>query len=277
MTRVAVIMAVYNCKNYDMLLDSVKSIINQSFEDFEFLICNDGSDDGHKTEKYLERIKKLDPRISIYSYKINKGPAYARNYCISKSNSEYIAIQDDDDRSRNDRLEKEFKFLDNHSQYDFVGSIARVYNEKKVWGIYTLPEYPERKNFLWNSPFANPTIMFRRNVFDAVGGYRISKETKVTAEDYDLFMRLYSKGYKGYNIQETLYDYRIINDPKVKYRKIRKRYAETIVRCKGFKQLKLGIKSLPYIVKPLVVGLIPQRFFYHIKNNQYQCKKRKYK
>ncbi|MFM9597053.1 glycosyltransferase family 2 protein, partial [Streptomyces scabiei] len=103
MTKVSVIMSVYNADNYDVLLASVKSILNQSFRDFEFIICNDGSSNT-QTEKYLSIIKNLDPRIRIIGYKKNMGLAYSRNQCIKVCQGKYIAFQDYDDISAPDRL-----------------------------------------------------------------------------------------------------------------------------------------------------------------------------
>lgn len=205
MTKVSVIMSVYNVDNYDVLLASVKSILNQSFKDFEFIICDDGSTNG-VTQEYLSKLKKLDKRIRIIGYKTNRGLGYSRNQCISLSKGKYIAFQDDDDVSEPQRLEEEVVFLNKHEQFSFVGTIANVFNKDGVWGEYRIPEKPQRKDFLWNSPFLNPSMMFRAAVLKNINGFKVSTENK-RAEDYDLFFRLYAKGYKGYNIQRKLFNY----------------------------------------------------------------------
>ena len=68
MPLVSVIMSVFNVKKYEYLLNSVNSILNQTYKNFEFIICDDGSTDS-KTKEYLERISKLDSRIKIIGYK----------------------------------------------------------------------------------------------------------------------------------------------------------------------------------------------------------------
>ena len=78
MPKVSVIMGVHNCKNVELLRKSINSILNQTFEDLEFIICDDGSTDD--TLKILNDIKRLDERIKIETYSENRGLAYALNH-----------------------------------------------------------------------------------------------------------------------------------------------------------------------------------------------------
>lgn len=266
---VSVVMSVYNPNSYQVLLDSVNSILNQTFKDFEFIICDDGSTD-KRTDEYFKKIDRLDSRIKVIGYKHNHGLAYSRNQCLKISRGKYIAFQDADDISEPDRLKKEVFFLDHHLQYSFVGTNANVFDKNGVWGEYKNPEKPDKKDFLWNSPFLNPSMMFRGNALMAVGGFRVSSETK-RAEDYDLFFRLYAKGYKGFNIQEKLFNYRIeIENEKVqKYRPMSDRIQEAKVRYEGFKELKIGVKGIPFVLKPILIGVIPNKLFYFIRKHNY--------
>ncbi|GHN40575.1 glycosyltransferase family 2 protein [Lactobacillus delbrueckii] len=268
MPKVSVIMSTYNCKSYKALEKSIRSIVDQTYSDWEFIIYNDGSKDGGKTSDYLKKLGKLDSRIQIIDCPDNHGLAYAKNEMIKVARGKYITAQDDDDVSCPTRLAKEVNFLDNHPEYAFVGTVATVFDTNGTWGHYDLKERPTRKTFLWNSPFLHPSVMFRREILDQVNGYRVAKET-LRAEDYDLFFRLYSKGYKGYNIQEDLYEYRIDNDPNKKYRPMSDRIQEAKVRYKGFKSFGMLTKGLPYVIKPILIGLIPQKIFYVIKKNRY--------
>lgn len=137
-------------------------------------------------------------------------------------------------------------------------------------GEYRIPEKPQRKDFLWNSPFLNPSMMFRAAVLKNINGFKVSTENK-RAEDYDLFFRLYAKGYKGYNIQRKLFNYRIeIEDEKnKKYRPMKDRINEAKVRIKGFKMLHMSIRGIPFVIKPVLIGLIPHQIFYKIRRKQY--------
>lgn len=267
MELISVVMGVYNCENrIDLVEQSVKSIINQTYKNWELIICNDGSTD--ETYKYLKQIAKLDSRIRVISYNKNRGRAYAANFGIKHARGNYIARQDDDDISYPNRLEKEIEYLKNHKEIGFVGSNADVYNSNEgIWGELIVPETPTKNSFLWNSPFIQPTIMFRKESLDLVDGYRVKKETR-RCEDYDLFMRLYAKGIRGYNIQQNLCRYKVENSSK-KYRSSRDRVEEMKVRLYGFKEMNIGIKRVPYVIKPILVGLIPQFIFRKIKEKQY--------
>lgn len=199
MPNVSVIMGVYNSKNFDLLRKSVESILHQTYKDYEFIICSDGSTDEVTDE--LNKLAQLDSRIKIIAYKKNRGLNHALNKCLSLSRGKYIARQDDDDISQIERLEKQVRFLNENLEYSIVGTCANVFDDNGIWGEYRVPEQPGKEDFLWNSPFMHPTIMIRKDDLLSVEGYREVKETR-RCEDYDLFMNLYSMGYKGYNIQE---------------------------------------------------------------------------
>lgn len=266
MPTVSIIMGVYNCKRPDLLDKSIHSIIDQTYEDWEFIICNDGSTDG-RTLDLLNQYSKLDTRISVISYEKNSGLAHALNMCLENAKGKYIVRQDDDDLSKPDRIKKLVEYADSHPEYSIVGSIADVTDDNGVWGEYPLAEAPKKKDFYWTNPFAHPTVLMRKEDLIRVGGYRVAKETK-RQEDYDLFMRMYAAGYKGYNIQEKLYEYRIVNG-NTKYRPMRDRVDESVVRFKGYKWMGILIGGIPYVLKPIVIGLIPQRIFKKIKRKQY--------
>jgi len=265
MPYISVIMGVYNCENMVALKDTVDSIINQKFEDWEFIICNDGSTDN--TLDNLKKIEKLDNRIKIISYKENRGLGSALNSCINVSKGKYIARQDDYDISKPDRFSKQIKFLEENPDISIVGTIADVFNDKLEWGSYFVPERPSKNDFLWNSPFLHPSIIMKKDDLVCAGGYRISIETRL-CEDFDLFMRMYSLGMKGYNIQEKLYKYRIDIGAQ-KYRPMRVRIEEAKVRYKGYKILGLLPRGIIYVFKPIVIGLIPWIAFKRIRKKQY--------
>ena len=266
MPKVSVIMGVFNCKDPKMLEDSVASIINQTYKDWEFIICNDGST--NNTLEILEKVAKLDSRIRIISYEKNKGLANALNYCLKYANGELIARQDDDDISLPERFEKQVAFLNKHKEYNLVGTIAYVYDDNGIWGSYALDKEPSKTSFLWNSPFIHPSIMVYKSDLFKIGGYRVEKETR-RCEDYDLFMRMYAVGMKGYNIQEHLYKYKIIRDSENKHRPMKYRIDEAIVRFKGFMAMRIFWKGIPFIIKPIIIGLIPQTIFKKIKKKTY--------
>ena len=250
--RVSIVMGVYRPRR-DYLLDSVESIIAQTFEDWELIICNDGSAD-NASEDLLDEVASLDSRVKIVGYTQN-------------ARGEYIARQDDDDRSVPMRLQEQVRYLDGHPGCSFVGSEASVFDTEGQWGHYDLEADPVAETFLWNSPFIHPTVVFRRDILDAAKGYRVAPETE-RVEDYDLFMRLVAMGYAGHNIKDDLYEYRIDRNLR-KYRPMATRINEACVRARGFKALGLGMKSFPYIAKPVVLGLIPGKLMGAIRRTRY--------
>jgi glycosyltransferase EpsE len=258
--KVSIVMGVYNVEK-KMLLKVIESIINQTYQDWEFIICDDGSTG--KTWSNLLEISKLDNRIKLVRHRSNLGHAAALNNCITLSEGMYIARQDQDDYSDPHRLEKQIEFLDNHPEYSIVGSNINLINDNGIIGSRIFKEKPCEKDFLWNSPFVHPSIMMRKQDLVNAGCYTVSKETRMT-EDYELFMRLYAMKMLGYNIQESLYYYYISSVSSNK-RKFKYRVDEAVVRYKGFKKLHLMPQGLLFVAKPILVGLIPKKMLFSLK------------
>lgn len=262
MCKVSVIMGIYNMANKKNIVKlAIESILNQTYRDFEFIICDDGSNDD--TYNVVKNIVKGDERVILLKNEKNKGLAYSLNRCIEKAKGKYIARMDSDDISESNRLEKQIQFLDAHSEYAMVGCNLLLINDKGIWGKRILAEKPNKKSFLFTSPFCHPAIVMRRKVLDNVNYYKVEKITR-RAEDYDLFMRIYAKGYKGYNMQEFLYQFREDNDT-YKRRAYKYRWDEFQIRYRGFKMLGLMPLAMPYVIKPLIVGLIPQKILVRLR------------
>lgn len=255
-------MGVYNPKQPEYLLQAVQSIIGQTFQDWEMLIYDDGSD-----KKYIPVIRKaaeLDPRIRLIRCEKNHGLAYALNQCIKQARGKYIARMDDDDISKPERLEKIYDFLEIHREYQWAGTNSDLIDEKGVWGRGTMQEIPEKEDYLPYSPYIHPSVVFRKKILDRIKGYKVASDT-MRCEDYELFMRLYENGYRGYNLQEPLFQYRE-DDNAYKKRKYCYRIREMKIRYQGFKKLGiLSIRTLPYVVKPVVTGLIPHKTIKYLR------------
>lgn len=246
----------------------IKSVVNQTYKNLQIICCDDCSEDG--TYKKLLEWSKKDPRICIMRNKSNSGAALSRNRCIKKAAGIYVAQIDDDDYCALDRIEKQVSFLDKHKEYAFVSTGAYYFDEYGVWGKSQRSKdvSPTKEVFLWNAFFLNPSMMYRKEVLNAVGGYRVAKETR-RSQDYDMHMRMYAAGYKAYTMAEPLtYYYRGKNSyPKCKYRY---RIDEAKIRWKNFKNLGLLPKGIPYVIKPLIVGLVPIKLIemFKRKNNK---------
>lgn len=263
--KISIIMGVLNAE--PRLDSSIESILRQTYENWEFIICDDGSTDN--TYEKLEEWARKDSRIIPIKNEKNMGLASALNHCLKYVTGEYVARMDDDDWSYPERFEKQIAFLETHKEFDFVSSAIDLYDGKKITGFQNvLAVEPKKEDFLWNSPFVHPATMFRRESIMKVNGYRIAKEIRRT-EDIDLFMRMYAAGMKGYNIPEALLRY-YVTTSAMKKRKYKYRIDEVIVRYKGFKMLGLLPKGWIYVIKPLVVGLLPKSIVVKMQKRKYK-------
>lgn len=260
--EISVIMGVYNPKSREQLMAAVESIVNQTFQNWEMLLYDDGSEPIYIP--VIQEAADMDSRITLIRNEKNHGLAYGLNQCIQRAKGRYIARMDDDDISKPQRLEKMYEFLEKHKEYQWVGSNSELIDEHGVWGNDTMEEIPGKEDFLAYSPYIHPTVVFRKKVLERLKGYKVAEETR-RCEDYELFMRLHERGYRGYNLQESLLQYR--EDLNAyKKRKYCYRIREMKVRYEGFK--KLGIlkpQTVPYVVRPLVSGLISPKLIQYIR------------
>lgn len=254
-------MGVYNEEKY--VSRAIDSILGQSYKDWRLWICDDGSTD--KTLEILYMYEKQFPeKINIIANEKNLGLTDSLNMLIKKTSAKYIARMDGDDICQKERLATEKNFLDINEEYAVVGSIVNKFDENGIFAVSKYPEFPQKKDLLWNSPFAHPTIMIRRDILLKLNGYRNIKKTS-RCEDYDLWMRLYEEGYKGYNIQIPLLDY-YEGRTSYKKRKYKYRICEAKTRYEGFKKNKLLPLGFVFILKPLITGLIPARIMIKMRN-----------
>ncbi len=250
---VSVIMGVYNEKNREQLELAIDSILSQTLQEIEFIICDDGSE--QTCSEMLREICARDGRIRLYRHEENQGLAAALNTCLSHARGEYVARMDGDDISKPERLKRQWEYLENHPAYALVGCSAELIDERGIWGNRDLIPDPKKEDFLFGSPFMHPTIMMRRGVLARLGGY-CTEDFALRTEDYELFMRLYALGERGHNMPERLFCYREDGNSYVR-RKYRYRLREFEVRRRGFARLGISRGNKRYIIKPLIVGLIP--------------------
>ncbi len=262
MPRISIIMGIYNTPNKEIVKEAVDSILNQSFKDFEFIICDDGSTD--ETYQTVKELINNDLRCILLKNDKNVGLAQTLNNCLKVSNGEYIARMDADDISVLTRLEEEVSFLDQHPEFSLVSGYAELFDEYGIYGIRTNVEYPQNKDMLFGPPFIHAAMLIRKKDLLDLGGYRVCKET-LRAEDYDLWMRLYASGKRGYNLQMVVYK---IREDKNAYKRraYKYRFDEAQVRYHGFKRLGLLPNGIFYVIKPLIVGLIPQSMLKILRN-----------
>lgn len=238
-----------------MLREAIASIQNQTYEDWELVVCDDGSTD--HTWEVLEGIAKKDLRIRLVHGTCNRKAGYARNLCIQAARGRYIAVMDADDVSAPGRLEKQRQYLETHAEVAFAGCrgeffIQNIGDDKER---YWYRSRPEARDFLFSLPYVHASLMFRREALELVHGYDSSR-LAVRVEDYDLLLRLYGMGQRGANLPEVLYYIRR-DAQQYRRRKYRYRLHEAYVKYKGFLGLGLMPVGIPYACKPLLVGMLP--------------------
>ena len=194
---VSVIMPVYNSEKY--VSWAIESILQQSYQNFEFIIINDGS-----TDATVEQIEKFDDqRIRFINHSENSGNYKRRNEGMALSKGKYICVMDADDEALPFRLAVQVGFLEKHqsvlavgSQFEFIGK-----------GISNKPmEYESIKvKLLYNNMFLHPSLLIRKSVITELGGYN---EAYCYSSDYDLACQIAMKG-EIVNMPDVLMRYRI--------------------------------------------------------------------
>ena len=200
--KVSVIMPSYNAGN--ALLLAVQSICQQSLQEWELILLDDGSSDGS-----VEKIKNLfDNRIRIFKNEINKGLSYRLNQGIFLCKSQYIARMDADDISFTRRLEVQFNFLEKNKDIDLISSKTLVFNSYNYQPLGLLT-YKKNHNSIvgmpWKSiPMPHPTWMGRTEWFKK---YLYKIPEVLRAEDQELLLRSMTDS-KFYSYPEVLLGYR---------------------------------------------------------------------
>jgi len=206
---VSVIMATYNePENY--LRESIESILNQTFKDFEFIIVLDNPNN-KKAEKIIKEYQQKDKRIVFIKNEKNLGRGASRNKAIDIANGRYIAILDADDIALPQRLEKQFKYMEDNKDVDLLftwvyfidedGNILREFKPEK----YKFKEI--RKYFFKEHLTVHPSMMIKSDILKKIK----YDEGLIRSQDYDLWIKCIAKNYKFDVIEEFLLKYRIPN------------------------------------------------------------------
>tara|TARA_R110002126_G_scaffold181187_2_gene329916 strand:- start:4353 stop:5177 length:825 start_codon:yes stop_codon:yes gene_type:complete len=258
--RVSVIMAVYNADIY--LEESIKSILNQSFADFEFLIVDDCSkDDSPNT---LKAFSLIDSRIKVYTNKENLGLTKNLNKLIQISKGEYIARMDADDVSLPERFKEQVEYFESHSDIDIIGTFSRnISNSGVVIGHRKVPvTHSEILKLLPKlNPMSHPTVMFKASSIRQVGGY---DERYRTSQDFHLWFKAIGNGLKINNIPKVLFEYRM-NDSYVSRKSFKYRLNEFKIKLDGYKLINHPWYKYHQALISLVLAIIPPFLFSQLK------------
>lgn len=203
---ISVVMSVRNEQRF--IDEAIQSILDQTYDDFEFIIIDDASTD--TTSSILDRYQNIDKRIIVLRNEENQG---ALSKCLNKgirqAKGRYIARMDGDDIAHRQRFEKQIRAIEKDSSCALIGSWCHEINEKGVFirSLCFPTEHRDLQKALAKyNPFIHPSIMVRKNVLNKVGLYN---EHWVTgAEDYELYFRI-AQHYLMMNLGEFLIAKRI--------------------------------------------------------------------
>ena len=253
---ISVLMSVYNCEK--TLRESVECLLAQTESDWELILCDDGSSDD--TWSLVCRFAELYPeKIHPIRNQRNIGLAASLNRCLLMASGEVCARMDGDDRCSADRFEKELSVFSEYPECHIVSCDMTCFDEQGTWGLRQYPDRPHGVDFVHGTPFCHAAAMLRTDALRAVGGYSEDPHFE-RVEDYELWLRMEKSGFHGVNLHEPLYQMRDDRDA-VSRRKMKYRVNEARVRLFAVLWLKLPPQNLIYVLRPLLLGLVP-RFLY---------------
>jgi glycosyltransferase involved in cell wall biosynthesis len=209
---ISILLATYNGEKY--IKESIDSILNQTFKDFELLIGFNGTIDGSKqiVSEYN------DSRIKIFDYNDDKGKAKTLNKLLKESCYDWVAIQDDDDVWIENKLEEQVKYI---RHFDIIGTfINYIDGTGTITGSPSLMSGHEAivgLSLKGDNQIANSSVLIRKSICLSVGGWREDLDKLIDSgyqplEDYDLWLRLFKINGKFINIPEYLVKHRIHKD-----------------------------------------------------------------
>ena len=194
--KISVLMSVYNDEK--RVSKSIESILNQTFQDFEFLILDDCSTDN--TYEICNYYAKKNQKIKLMKNHQNLGLTKSLNLLISESNYELIARQDSDDESFKQRLEIQLKIMEKHN-LDACTTLATI-DELKGTRPFLSHLFPKKLIIKYKNPFIHGSLLIKKKVLENVGMY---DEKFKFAQDYKLMFDLIRLNHKLKIINQPLY------------------------------------------------------------------------
>lgn len=215
---ISVIMSVYN--DSSNIESSISSVLNQDFQDFEFLIMNDGSTDD--TQNILNKFSK-DKRIKIFKNKKNLGLTKSLNLLLAESKGQYVARQDSDDLSISERFTKQLNYIENNN-LDLCGSRAIIKGSTRITPnrSYYLPLNISLKI---KNPFIHGSLIYKKSVVEKVNNY---DERFKYSQDYKLIKDVFLEGFSLGIVKEPLYVLNLENNISTNFKEKQNYYANCV-------------------------------------------------
>lgn len=260
---ISVLMGVLNCES--TLDESIRSVLSQTESRWELIVCDDGSTDG-TADVIRAWAEKYPGQIIFLQNDRNYGLSHTLNRCLEQARGEYIARMDGDDRCAADRFAKELASLEANPEIAIVSTDMECFDENGTWGLRQYPTDPQPADLVHGTPFCHAACMARTAAIREVGGYS-EAEDRARVEDYDLWVRMYAKGYRGHNIHEPLYAMR--DDRDAAGRRLWKyRVNEARVRLEAVRLLGLPKSKAVCALRPLLLGLLPMGVYRFLHNRK---------
>ena len=197
MSLVSVIMPYYKKKLY--IEDSIKSILNQTYQKFEIILVNDEKENA--TREYLKKLINNDSRIKLINNKKNLGAGACRNKAISFANGDYIAFCDCDDLWKENKLEKQLRFMKEfNTDFSFTDYEIIDENGKKI-GFRKAEKIVNLNKLLKSCDIGLSTVILSKKFFD---DRKFQFATIKTKEDFVLWIKLSENNVKMLGLNETL-------------------------------------------------------------------------
>ncbi len=206
--KISINLITYNRSKY--LPKAIDSVLKQSFIDWELIIIDDGSTDD--TKNIVEQYSKRDQRIKYCINHKNLGISKSRNLALQKSAGQYLAVLDSDDYwCDNNKLQKQYDFLEKKSDYVLTGgNFIKVDENDNEIGRVKNPSSDQdiRNKFLFKNPITHSTVMYKKDLAIKLGGY---DEKLEVGEDYDLWLKIAQRG-KVFNFVDIFVKYKVHAD-----------------------------------------------------------------
>ncbi len=252
MSKISVLMSLYDKENVDFLTLCFDSLVQQTRRPDQVVIVFDGplnQELGNAVDVFAELLPITKVRLDK-----NSGLAIALNEGLKRCTGELVARMDTDDICMHDRLEKQERYLlDNN--LDIVGTAASVIDlSGRLTGSRVNPvNHDEIIAKLWCNPFIHPSVMFKKNKIQSIGSYNSSLRRR---QDYELWFRAAKHGLKFGNLDEKLINYRF-DHHTLKKQSAKLAWKQGTIGFKGSQSCNLGIvKSLACYV-PFLRSLLP--------------------
>jgi GT2 family glycosyltransferase len=249
--QVSVVLPVWNGERY--LKQAIESILAQDFVDFELIVIDDGS-----TDRSAEIVTAFahDPRVALHK-QANAGVVAARNAGLRVAHAEFVAFLDADDIALPGRLAKQVAYLRAHPEAAAIGSNITYFSDAD--GVIRTQKFPVGVTQVANAletgnPLAQPSVMLRKSMAMAAGGYR--EAFKFGAEDYDLWLRLAEK-HPLDNLPEVLTLYRVHADSLTHRRRHEQTFAALAAACAHRRRIAGRSDPLDGLSEPLSPAVLP--------------------